>query len=81
MKHLLVKKLKYFYRKSRLGVYIILAEVTIIFPVAEVYSRFRENRSNYKKIKRVVNSLLLSNLKQTNLKIQVQIYAYFSATN
>jgi hypothetical protein len=39
------------------------------FPVAELYSKFRESRSNYKMIKRVVNSLLLSNLNQRNLKI------------
>jgi hypothetical protein len=71
MKQLFVKKWKYFYRKSRLDVYIILTELTINFPVAEVYSMFRGNRSNYKKIKRVVYSLrvLLSNLKQTNLNI------------
>ena len=59
------KEMKVVYRKSRLGVYIILTELAMIFPVTVVYSKFRENRSNYKKIGRVVNSLLLSNLKQT----------------
>jgi len=43
------KENKYFHRKSRLGVYIILTELTILFPLAEVYSKFREYRSNYER--------------------------------
>jgi len=67
MKHLFVKKWKYLYREIRLDVYIILTELIIDFPVAGVYSKFRENRSNYKNTKRLVNSIIISNLKQTNV--------------